>query len=194
MVIQFHRHKINKIKIQLEKLELLEQISYLSDELESFRLENSGDEANEVINWFEGKLAAVERQIIFSKVKNKGKNTTEKSFRWENSEIKLKNLFEGMKMHLIAENTQWEDFKAVFSQTPFSQIKKIEWTQSSSLLAYFVFMLAGINGLISTSDNQWVIAERCFTKAKNLRKLNENRLSREMNVRGLKLVDNLFSS
>lgn len=194
MTIQFHKNHIRRIKDQLEKIESKDQILFLSHELERFREWNSGEEANEVIRWYEGKIAQVERQIFNNSEKRKGKRKTENTFHWKGSEDLLKALFEGMKQNLIAKDTEWVNFNLIFSDSPLEKIKKIEWKQSSALLAYFIYTLYNSNNMISFEDNHWVIAEICFTKSKHLKQTNQNRLAYNKKTRNAHFVDDLFKS
>lgn len=194
MAIIIHKRYLNRIKRELSALDAQHQWDYISKELEYFREKNSGEEADEIIKWFEGRLFSIERQMIVPNKLSKGKRRTEKSFNWMGSDKLLRELYEGMKEHLIAEETPWDEFRMVFNQSSLEEVKKLDWKKTTSLLAYFIYSLKSSNNIISMADNHWIIAESCFTKAKNLRQFNDNRSSLGMQIRGAHFVKELFKT
>lgn len=85
------------------------------------------------------------------------------SYKWLKSSEELENLFSEMiKKELIAKNTQWDDFKIIFSNLPISSIKKpVHWVKKANLFAYFFRKL--INNRFIPQKPSWILLKHCFT-------------------------------
>jgi hypothetical protein len=127
--------------------------------------------------------------------KNKNTKLPKKtSYVWHsNPDKELPELYSLMidKYKLIASETTYEQFKAVFTGQPIDVICEIERTKkfTNVLLTYFVSKLFQRN-----NPNDYIsIAERCFVNAKNLSQAQTNYFNNQNNLpKNHNLIDSLL--
>jgi hypothetical protein len=102
------------------------------------------------------------------------KQKTKISYIWQNNPDKeLPELYRLMidKFKLIASETKYEHFEAVFKGQPIESIEPIKWNVAKNLNAYFIEQLF-IKKKISVSNNDvWEIAKLCFIDGTNFSQL-----------------------
>lgn len=153
--------KIDKQLYELRKKELLAEIG--------------ADGLNDWENWLKKYYS---NEIDYQQkrpIRKPPKQQTKTSYVWQgNPDKELPKLYNLMinKYKLIASETTYEQFKAVFTGQLIDEIDKIERTKkfTNVLLTYFV------SGLFQKSNpNDYLsIAERCFSNAKNLNQAQTN--------------------
>lgn len=85
------------------------------------------------------------------------------SFNWLKEENLLTLFYDKLKaQELISKDTDINDFKAVFSNIPISEIKKpVQWEKGAKLFAYFFHNLITNNFIPQTPS--WINLRYCFT-------------------------------
>jgi hypothetical protein len=85
------------------------------------------------------------------------------SLNWLMGHDLLQDFFDKMKSNkLIAKDTDINDFKAIFSNVPVSDIKKpVQWEQGAKLFAYFFHRLITSNYIPQRPT--WILLQYCFT-------------------------------
>lgn len=130
----------------------------------------------------------------FTNIKKKQLKT---SYVWQNNPDKeLSELYSLMigKYKLIASETTYEQFKAVFTGQPIDEIEPIKWLVAKNLNAYFIEQLIE-NKKLSKAVNKdvWEIAKNCFIDGRNFSQLvdlyNNNKTGKP---RTHSLIDNLI--
>lgn len=117
------------------------------------------------------------------------------SYTWLLDTEKLDLLYQStLNKNLIAPNTLKEDFKNVFSKKELTTITTIDWTDDTSLLAYFISELIK-NKYISKGTGFWKIAEACFPKHKNLKQAKDQYLNNKSGLpRGYKKINAILKA
>lgn len=117
------------------------------------------------------------------------------SYVWQNEpNNELPELYNKMidKYKLIASETTYEQFKAIFTGQPIDEIVKIERTKkfTNVLLAYFVSRLFQK----SNPHNFLSIAEKCFSDAKNLNQAQNNYFNNQNRLpKNYEIIDGLIN-
>lgn len=196
--MHWHKNHIPTIRAELNQLKAPEEkLHHLINEKRRFGSQNSSTpEVDSILRWYDDMIADIRWEIQNAhqaKPNNQHiKKKTKYSFKWVGKPEKLAELFDKMRGTLISEETTEEEFKAIFEAKPLEKIMPIKWIKSNSLLSYFIYRLSQGNNAISAGDNQWVIAERCFTPSNYLRQTNDNRIRYGKLPRNHYLVDHLF--
>jgi hypothetical protein len=184
--------KLDEFDNSTDKIKFLksEKVKYLFEVLKNPNLMH----ASGVVNTLYPHEAGLDRWIKLmimdienSSSQSKGQKMI--SYVWQNEpNNELPELYNKMidKYKLIASETTYEQFKAVFTGQPIDEIVKIERTKkfTNVLLAYFVSRLFQK----SNPHNFLSIAEKCFSDAKNLNQAqnnyfnNQNRLPKNYEI------------
>jgi len=116
------------------------------------------DELKEFIKNYQN--SKVEFQVDKADRKNKKKEIV--SYKWLIGQDKLQEFYNKMIANkLIAQDTQEDDFKAVFSAIPVSDIKnRIQWEKGAKLFAYFFNELTEHDYI--PKKPKWILLEYCF--------------------------------
>jgi hypothetical protein len=126
-------------------------------------------------------------------------NPNKTTYVWQsNPDKELPKLYNLMKnkYKLIAEETTYEQFNAVFTGQPTENIKPIKWLVAKNLNAYFIEQLV-IEKKLSKAANKdvWDIAKKCFTNGKHFSQLvdlyNNNKSGKPKNHN---LIDELINT
>jgi hypothetical protein len=141
-------------------------------------------------NWLKYNKFILEQINVSNKVSKAVKNDkTLLSYQWQNTPEDLKELFDKIKSNLIAEDTEWKNFKKVFSGTPVNQFEPIKWHDDNATeLIFFIQHLENIDGTgikanIDKSGKRrsdFIKLKSCFVKSdgsqfnENLRQLAQN--------------------
>lgn len=125
------------------------------------------------------------------------------SYVWQNNpDTELPKLFKQMIniYKLIASDTTFEQFEAIFTGQPIESIKPIKWEDQTVLLAYFIAELRTKNK-VSIDVDLWAIAEKCFqdTKRKTLANAYNNSLNNKNKThkdkpKQHKIIDDIFDN
>lgn len=196
--MQWHKNHISTIRAELNQLKTPEEkLHHLINEKRRFGSQNSSTpEVDSILRWYDDMIAdirwEIQNALQAKPINQHNKKKTKYSFKWVGKPEKLAELFVKMRGTLISEETTEEEFKAIFEAKPLEKIMPIKWIKSNSLLSYFIYRLSQGNNTISAGDNQWVIAERCFTPSNYLRQTNDNRIRYGKLPRNHYLVDHLF--
>jgi hypothetical protein len=195
--MQFHSKHIPTVLAELEQFATPEEkLHHLINEKRRFGRQNSSTpEVDSILRWYDDTIMQLRfesQNITQSDAGKRDTSKTHKSFRWIGTSEKLTEMYNKMKGTLITEHTLESDYNAIFNAEPLSGIVPLCWTKSQALLAYYIYRLSSENNTISMGDNQWVIAECCFSPAKNLRQTNNNRFTYGSLPRNHQLVDDLF--
>lgn len=131
--------KEKKLKIYIELIELL-----------LYKLEFNTDIENLAVNKIKPEL--IEMETYFKGILRKPKIQHKKSsYKWcNNPDKELRELYKLMinKYKLIASETTYEQFKAVFTVKPIETINPIKWHQdNASELLYFIYRLEQSNNI-----------------------------------------------
>jgi outer membrane lipoprotein-sorting protein len=129
------------------------------------------------------------RQLI-----DKASQTNQVSYTWlNNPDTELPRLHKLMKdKQLIDRSTKLEQLQAVFSAKPLNNIELISWIRAKNLLAYFIDRIQNKNKIVD--PNLWSIAEKCFTKSKDLLQSRNNyeRVNKNNKPRGFEIIDDIL--
>lgn len=153
------------------KNELLQQLDEIKTGIEQVRHEANQLRDDSVSQMLTVKTSVCDEVIGFIKSTQDSSNqkpTKKKpverlSFKWLKGDDLLQNFFDKMKSNeLIAKDTDINDFKAIFSNKPVSEIDKlIQWEKGAKLFAYFFHKLI-VNNYIPKKPS-WVLLQYCFT-------------------------------
>lgn len=157
------------------KHELLQQLNVIDKEIERSIYESKLLKDETLMEMFESKAMICDevRKFIHShqgesekKLLKKGQKERH-SFNWLKEENLLTEFYFKLKSHeLIANDTEIDDFKAVFSNIPISEIKKpVQWEKGAKLFAYFFFNLIDRNFI--PQKPSWINLQYCFTYNRN---------------------------
>jgi len=153
------------------KHELLLQLDVTKKEIEQSIHESKQLKDETLIEIFEAKnliCDEVKRFILSQQVKHEHeimkKEPQERlSFKWLKDDYLLTKFYNKLKLNeLISADTDFDDFKAVFSNIPVSDIKKpVQWEKGAKLFAYFFHKLITNNFIPQTPS--WINLRYCFT-------------------------------
>lgn len=131
------------------------------------------------------------RQLI-----DKASQTNQVSYTWlNNPDTELPKLHELLKdKQLIDRNTKLGQLQAVFIAKPLKNLEPVNWIGAKNLLAYFIDRLQNKNKI--TDPNLWSLAEKCFTKSKDLLQSRNNyeRLNKNEKPKGFETIDEILKS
>ncbi len=110
----------------------------------------------------------LEMEAYFKRILEEPSNTTRKktSYHWQNKpEVELPVLYKLMTKtyQLIALETTYDQFKAIFTGQPRESIKPIKWIKAKNLNAYFIHQLIKKKRISKAVNNDiWETAKQCF--------------------------------
>lgn len=155
--------KIDKQLYQLRKKELLAEIG--GEELTDWE--------KWMLKYLSNESEHKKRRLLSKPPKQQGKT----SYEWQNKpDEELPELYRLMieQYRLIASETTYEQFKAVFTGQPLDKIKPIRWILAKNLNAYLIEKLIEKKKISkSVNGNIWEIAKYCFCDGSNFGQLAE---------------------
>ena len=153
------------------KHELMKQLDDNLREIEKAMHESKQLKDETLLEMFEAKAVVCEevktfilnQQITFEQKSPKKKQQEKRSFKWLKDEELIVNFYNHLKSNdLISVDTDINDFRAVFSNIPISEIKKpVQWEKGAKLFAYFFHKLIANNFIPQTPS--WISLRYCFT-------------------------------
>ena len=160
---------------ELYKNELLKQIAEIKKEIEQIFYESKQLKDETLTQMFEAKAKMCDEASKFI-LSHQDKNIDElsgkepqikRSFKWLKEKGLLTHFFNILKLNeLIAMDTDINDFMAVFSNIPISDIKKpVQWEKGAKLFAYFFHNLITRNFI--PQKPSWINLQYCFTYNRN---------------------------
>ncbi|WP_210466706.1 hypothetical protein [Rufibacter roseolus] len=169
-----------KIHFKFPDLDKIETPSVLEKDLHSF------------CYWKQQKQEALNKEILS---KNRLKTLKGVTYKWKGNPEELVPLYSQLvKGGFLPNNTDQDNFQALFTGKPMNSIQPIIWLENINLLAYLLNQLQG-NKKIPLSDNLWSIAESCFKDIKNLKQAKQNYLNNSVSKPdGFELIDNIINS
>lgn len=153
------------------KHELMKQLDDNLREIEKAMHESKQLKDETLLEMFEAKAVVckevktfiLNQQITFEQKSPKRKQQEKRSFKWLKDEELIINFYNHLKSNdLISKDTDVNDFRAVFSNIPITEIKKpIQWEKGAKLFAYFFHKLITNNFIPQTPS--WINLQYCFT-------------------------------
>ena len=194
------------------KHELLQQLDETKKEIEQ-AIHESKQLKDEILReMFETKALIcdeVKGFILSQQVKSeqellKKEPQERRSFKWLKDDELLMKFYNKLKLNeLISADTDIEDFKAIFTNTPVPEIKKpVQWEKGAKLFAYFFYNLISNNYIPQRPT--WINLQYCFTYYKGDIgaympieegvKANVTVFLKEGAPKGAELIDELFQT
>jgi len=102
------------------------------------------------------------------------------SYQWQNTPEDLKELFDKIKSNLIAEDTEWKNFKKVFSGTPVNRFELIKWHDDNATELLFFIQYLESTYSVNRIHKKHERLKACFVKpdgsqfSENLKQLAQN--------------------
>lgn len=153
------------------KHELMKQLDDNMSEIEKAMHESKQLKDETLLEMFEAKAVVckevktfiLNQQITYEQKSPKRKQQEKRSFKWLKDEELIINFYNHLKSNdLISKDTDVNDFRAVFSNIPITEIKKpIQWEKGAKLFAYFFHKLITNNFIPQTPS--WINLQYCFT-------------------------------